>query len=89
MASSVLEGVQRDRMAWALARAVVLANAAAVARGFDPDALRVSIEEESVEGVPCWHVYYEPRDSHKTRGGDLSVYVERDGSAVRRVLIGQ
>jgi hypothetical protein len=89
MTSSVLDGIQHDQLALAVARAVALANQVAVAEGMNPAEARVAITEEPSDAGPCWQIYYGPREYLNTRGGDLYVYVARDGGAVLRVLHGQ
>ena len=89
MTSSVLEGLQHDQLALSVARALALANRVAAAEGMNLAEARVAITEEPCDTGRCWQIYYGPREDVNTRGGDLFVYVDRDGGAVRRVLHGQ
>lgn len=89
MTSSVLNEIQQDQVAAAVGRALALANQTAAANGMDLTKTRVAITEESSDSGSCWQIYYAPREYLNTRGGDLFVYVDRDGSAVRRILYGQ
>jgi hypothetical protein len=89
MSSSVFDDIQHDPLAVTIARALALANEAAVANGMNPSEARVAITEESSDAGLCWQIYYGPREYLNRRGGDLFVYVNRDGTSVLRVLHGQ
>jgi len=89
MTNAVLEGIQHDPLAQAIAGALALANEVAAANGMNLAETRVAITEETLEGALCWQIYYAPREYINVRGGDLSVYVDRDGTSVLRVLFGQ
>jgi hypothetical protein len=89
MTSPVLDEIQHDHLAVAIARALVLANEVAAAQGMNLAEARVAITEECFDSVPCWQIYYGRREYLNTRGGDLFVFVDRDGKAVQRVLHGQ
>jgi hypothetical protein len=87
--STSLEELQEDRLVMSVARALALANEAAVAHGVEPaDSLVTISEESSVEGR-IWRINYGPRDYVGRRGGDLIVLVGEGSQAVQRVIRGQ
>ena len=73
----------------AVARALALANEAAVALGTDPAKSLISITEESTPCGPVWRIDYVKRDLVNRRGGDLIVFVDGANQTVQRVLLGQ
>lgn len=89
MSSVTLEAIQHDKLAMAVARAVALANDAAIAHGADPATSLVTITEESSPTGRSWRVHYGPRDYVGRRGGDLYVVVEEKADTVSRVVRGQ
>lgn len=89
MATVSFEELQQDRLAMSVARALNLANDAAVANGTEPADSLVSISEESSAAGRVWRVHYGPRDYVSRRGGDLIVLVDERGEAVQRVIRGQ
>jgi hypothetical protein len=89
MARTVSDEIQHDPLAQAIARALALANEVAADNGMNRADTRVAITEESSDAGLCWQIYYAPREYLNTRGGDLFVFVDRDGKAVQRVLYGQ
>jgi hypothetical protein len=72
-----------------VARALALANEAAVTQGRDPGESLISITEEPSPNGPVWRIDYLKRDGVNRRGGDLSVYVDQRSQAVQKVLRGQ
>ena len=89
MSTVSLEELQQDRLAMSVARALNLANEAAVANGTEPADSLVSISEESSAAGRVWRVHYGPRDYVGRRGGDLIVFVDDSGETVQRVIRGQ
>jgi hypothetical protein len=89
MATSGLEEIQQDRLAMAVARALAVANEAAVAQGIDPTEFLVTITEETSLPERLWRIQYGPRDYRQRRGGDLMVLVDERAGTVRRILRGQ
>jgi hypothetical protein len=72
MTTSVLEGIQHDLLAQAVARALTLANEVAAENGMNPAESRVAITEESSDAGLCWQIYYAPREYLNMRGGIFS-----------------
>jgi hypothetical protein len=89
MSTVSFEELRQDGLAMSVARAVALANEAAVAHGTDPAESLVSISEESSAAGRVWRVHYGPRDYVGRRGGDLIVLVDDRGQSVQRVIRGQ
>jgi hypothetical protein len=89
MATVSLEDLQQDNLAMSVARALALANEAAVAHGTDPAESLVSISEESPAAGRVWRIHYGPRDYVARRGGDLTVLVDDRGQTVQRIIRGQ
>jgi hypothetical protein len=81
--------MQQDRLAMSVARAVTLANEAALANGTDPTNALVTITEETAAAGRVWRVHYGPRDYVHRRGGDLIVLVDESSEAAPRVVRGQ
>ena len=89
MASATIEELQGDQIAMSVARALALANEAAVLHGTDPAKSLISIMEEATPGGPVWRINYVKRDLVNRRGGDLIVFVDEANQTVQRVLRGQ
>ena len=84
-----LEEMLKDRLVMSVARALSLANEAAVARGVEPANALVTISEESSAAGRTWRINYGPRDYVGRRGGDLIVLVDETSQAVQQVVRGQ
>ena len=84
-----LEEMQQDRLVMSVAKALALANEAALARGTDPANSLVTITEELSAGGRLWRINYGPRDYIDRRGGDLIVVVDEGSQAVQRIIRGQ
>ena len=89
MASLTLEGMKQDQLVMSVARAMALANQAAINEGIDLATSLVTITEELTGDVPLWRIHYGPRDYVNQRGGDLIVLVDERAEAVRRIIRGQ
>jgi hypothetical protein len=89
MASVSFEELQQDNLAMSVARALALANEAAVTRGTDPSASLISISEESSANGRLWRINYGPRNCVSRRGGDLIVIVDDRAQSVQKVIRGQ
>lgn len=84
-----LEKMQQDHLAMSIARALALANEAALSQGIKPTDSSVTITEEASSGGRYWRIHYGPRDYINRRGGDLIVLVDEQGGAVQRIIRGQ
>ena len=73
----------------AVARALALANEAALAEGVEPANSLVTITEEPSSAGRHWRIHYGPRDYVGRRGGDLIVLVDERGEGVQRIIRGQ
>lgn len=89
MATATLEDMQQDRLVMSVARALAIANEAALVQGTDPAKSLVTITEESTATGPIWRITYGPRDYVNIRGGDLIVFVDEGSQTIQRVLRGQ
>ena len=89
MATAALEEMQSDQIVMSVARALALANEAAVLHGTDPAKSLISITEESSPGGPVWRINYVKRDLVNRRGGDLIVFVDVGSQTIQRILRGQ
>lgn len=89
MSTVMLEEIQQDQVAMSVARALQLANQAAVAHGTDPAASMITISAEASQPPTWWRVHYGPRDYLSRRGGDLIVTVDAAAGHVEQVLRGQ
>ena len=89
MSAATLEEMQEDRLVMSVARALSLANEAALGQGVEPAESLVTISEESSPAGRLWRVNYGPRDFVGRRGGDLIVLVDEQSQAVQRVIRGQ
>jgi hypothetical protein len=84
-----LETLQHDNLVVSVARALSLANEAALAHGTDPANSLVTIAEETSAPGRVWRIQYGPRDYVGRRGGDLIVLVDERSEAVQRIIRGQ
>ena len=84
-----LEEMQQDHLVMSVARALSLANEAALAQGTEPAASLVTITEETSSGGRLWRIHYGPRDYVNRRGGDLIVLVDERSGVVQRIIRGQ
>ena len=84
-----LKDLQQDSVAMSVARALQLANRAAVAHGTDPATSMITISAEASQPATWWRVHYGPRDYVLRRGGDLTVTVDAAADRVEQVLRGQ
>ena len=89
MAFLTLETMENDELVMSVARALALANEAAVAQGTQPGNSIVTITEEPADAGRVWRIHYGPRDYVNRRGGDLIVLVDEKSQAVQRVMRGQ
>jgi hypothetical protein len=83
-----LEAIQQDRLALTIAGAVTLANETLVARGVNPAACVVMIEEVLSDTGRTWRMQYGPRDFVHRRGGVWIVVVDEQ-AGVAEVIRGQ
>ena len=67
MSTVSLEGLQRDHLAMSVARALALANEAAVAHGTEPADSLVSISEESWAAGRVWRIHVGPKSRFSDR----------------------
>jgi hypothetical protein len=88
MAGVTLEEMQQDQLVMSVARALALANDAAIAHGTQPADSLVTISEQASPAGRSWRIHYGPRDFVSRRGGDLIVIVEERTAAVR-IIRGQ
>jgi hypothetical protein len=89
MSTLSLDQLQQDHLAMAVARALAMANDAALAHGTHPDKSLITISEEPAEQGRLWRVHYGPRDYVNQRGGDLIVLIDEQSDVPRRVIRGQ
>ena len=89
METTRVEDLQQDGLAMSAARALALANEAALAHGTEPAESLVSISEESPAVGRVWRIHDGPRDSVGRRGGDLIVLVDDRGQTVQRIIRGR
>ena len=89
MATVSLEAMKQDHLVMSVARALALANEAALAQGIAPANSLVTITEETGPTGSLWRIHYGPRDYIGRRGGDLIVLVDEVGETVQRVIRGQ
>jgi hypothetical protein len=89
MPAITLEEMQQDHLVMSVARALALANEAALAHGTEPANSLVSITEETSPTGRLWRIHYGPRDYIGRRGGDLIVFVDERSEAVQRIIRGQ
>ena len=81
--------MQHDELVMSVARALALANEAALAHGIGPADSLLTITQEPSSAGRLWRIHYGPRDYIGRRGGDLIVVVDEASQAVQRVLRGQ
>jgi hypothetical protein len=84
-----LEEMQQDQLVMSVARALSLANEAALTQGTNPADSLVTITEEAPSAGRLWRIHYGPRDYLGRRGGDLIVLVDERTEAVQRIIRGQ
>jgi hypothetical protein len=89
MATPTVEEIQQDGVAMSVARALAIANEAALARGTDLEQNLISITEEAPPPDRVWRIHYGPRDYIHRRGGDLIILVNERGGLVQKILRGQ
>lgn len=89
MATLDLEEMRQDSLVMSVARALTLANEAAVAQGTEPTDSLVTITEEMSTVGRRWHIHYGPRDYVGRRGGDLTIVVAEGGESVEKIVRGQ
>jgi hypothetical protein len=89
MSAVTLDELQQDHLAMSVARALALANEAALARGTIPADSLVTITEETSAAGRLWRIHYGPRDYIGRRGGDLTVVVDESSEAIQRIIRGQ
>jgi len=89
MATDTLEEMQSDLIVMSVARALALANEAAISHGTEPAKSLISITEESSPSGPVWRIDYVNRDGISRRGGDLIVFVDDCSQMVQRIMRGQ
>jgi hypothetical protein len=89
MSTLTLEEIQEDCLVMSVARALTVANEAAVAEGIVPADSLVTILEEPVDEEGAWRIHYGPREYIGRRGGDLTVFVDERAGEVRRIMRGQ
>lgn len=84
-----LEEMKQDHLVMSVARALALANEAALKHGTEPAESMITIAEETSSQGRLWRIHYGPRDYVGRRGGDLIVFVDERGETVQRILRGQ
>lgn len=89
MATVTLEEMQQDQLVMSVARALAVANEAALAQGTVPAKSLVTITEEMSSAGRVWRIHYGPRDFANRRGGDLIVLVDDRTAAAQRIIRGQ
>ena len=89
MATITLKELQQDHLVMSVARALALANEAALKQGTVPADSLVTITEETSSTGRLWRIQYGPRDYVGRRGGDLIVLVDEATEAVQRIIRGQ
>jgi hypothetical protein len=89
MPALTLEAMQQDNLVMSVARALTLANEAALAQGTEPTNSLVTIAEDTSSPNRLWRIHYGRRDYVNHRGGDLIVFVDERGESIQRILRGQ
>jgi hypothetical protein len=89
MSTLTLEAMQQDNLVMSVARALALANEAALTHDKEPADSLVTIAEDTSSPTRLWRIHYSRRDYVNRRGGDLIVFVDESGGKVERVLCGQ
>jgi hypothetical protein len=84
-----IEEMQQDHLVMSVARALAVANEAALAHGTQPSESLVTITEEASPAGRIWRIHYGPRNYVGRRGGDLIVVVDESSAAVQRIIRGQ
>lgn len=85
MALITFKEMQDDQLVMSVARALTLANGAAIAHGAAPADFLVTITEEPSQAGGVWRIHYGPRDFISRRGGDITVIVDERKAEVRVV----
>jgi hypothetical protein len=86
---TVIDKIKKDKLAVSVARALAVANEAALAQGIDVGSALVTIAEETPPPDRTWRIHYGPRDYVLRRGGDFMVVVDDLSGEVKRTLRGQ
>lgn len=89
MATVTVKELQQNHLVTSVARALALANEAALKQGTVPADSLVTITEETSPTGRLWRIHYGPRDYVGRRGGDLIVLVDERADAVQRIIRGQ
>lgn len=89
MATVTVKELQQNHLVTSVARALALANEAALKQGTAPADSLVTITEETSPTGRLWRIHYGPRDYVGHRGGDLIVLVDERADAVQRIIRGQ
>ncbi|MGH7225602.1 MAG: hypothetical protein ACRELF_20485 [Gemmataceae bacterium] len=89
MSTITLETMQQDPLVMSVARALTLANETARRYAMELAHSVVTISEETTPEGRLWRIHYGPQDYIARRGGDLTVFVDGSGDAVKRILSGQ
>jgi hypothetical protein len=84
-----IEELQQDPLVMSVARALLVANQAAAARGTEAEKSLVTISEDCSLAGPVWRIIYAPRGDVNRRGGELIVFVDRQLGTVHRIVHGQ
>lgn len=89
MRSLTLQAMQQDQLVMSVARALAVANEAALNQGTNPNSSLVTITEESSATGRLWKIHYGPKNYVGRRGGDLTVQVDDATGVVQGILRGQ
>jgi hypothetical protein len=89
MSELTLETMQQDNLVMSVARALALANEAALSQGMEPANSLVTITEDTSSPNRLWRIHYDRRDYLHHRGGDLIVFVDERRQTIQRILRGQ
>jgi hypothetical protein len=82
----VIEGIQKNTHALAVAQAVALADEAVSLHGESPGEHFVRIHEEGAVPARVWRVYYIPRNYRNQRGGGFEVAIDEQSGQVTQFL---
>jgi hypothetical protein len=85
MVATTRQNARQTNLVASAARALTLANDAALAQGTDPADSRVTIVEESSATGGVWRIHYGPTENIGRRCGDTIVLVE-ESDAVQKVI---
>ena len=89
MSTMTLEEMQQDSVVMSVAKALKLANGAAIAHGTDPTTSSITISPVASQPATVWQIHYGPRDYLSRRGGDLIVTVDAALEKIEQVVRGQ